>query len=401
MLNSSIGRKAKTLLSLGAGASGNGREAAADEELREARARIARQREKIERLRKRLSENDPNQGGHAPRVRRAGTPVFFVVGQAKSGTGWLKKMLDSHPEVLCRGEGRFIGRKKRNEELIEAWAGNRVVQRQVAPGSLYNAVAESEYLRLWIERSVWSRKDDAEEQLDDLTRLVADYFLLKELSRTSKRLVGDKTPLFGPEDLREISTIYPGAKVIHIMRDGRDQAVSRMHHAWNKSTDQGGVHRLSPGEIAKRDAFFGDRQAFLGSGEGMFEEERLRSIVAKWRDNVTGAMRYGRELLAENYAEVRYEDLLERTEEEAAGLFGFLGVDKSPEVVGECTRAASFEASAGRERGNEDYTLGWRKHRKGIAGDWKNVFTERDKEVFKEEAGDLLISLGYEKDESW
>jgi hypothetical protein len=400
-----MGRKAKTLLGLEPEGSegstfGNRREASVERELRTAHARIARQQEKIEKLRKRLSDGGQRRS-RGPRMRSVGTPVFFVVGQGKSGTGWLRKMLDSHPEVLCRGEGRFFGREKRNEELIEAKAGNRVVQRKVAPGSLYNALAESEFLRLWVERSVWSQRDDTEEQLDDLTRLAADYFLLKELAKTTKKLVGDKTPLFGPDDLMEISTIYPGARTIHIMRDGRDQAVSRMHHAWNKSTDQGGVERLSPGEVSKRNAFFADRQAFLESGEGIFEEERLRSIASKWRENVASASRYGRELLAENYAEVRYEDLLKDTEQEATRLFSFLGVDTSPRVVLECTRAASFEASAGRKRGSEDYALGWRKHRKGIAGDWKNVFTERDKEVFKEEAGHLLVTLGYEKDANW
>ena len=39
--------------------------------------------------------------------------------------------------------------------------------------------------------------------------------------------------------------------------------------------------------------------------------------------------------------------------------------------------------------------------RKGVVGDWRNVFTERDKYVFKEEAGDLLIKLGYEEDSDW
>jgi hypothetical protein len=29
------------------------------------------------------------------------------------------------------------------------------------------------------------------------------------------------------------------------------------------------------------------------------------------------------------------------------------------------------------------------------------VFTERDKEIFKEATGDLLIRLGYEKDGGW
>jgi hypothetical protein len=39
--------------------------------------------------------------------------------------------------------------------------------------------------------------------------------------------------------------------------------------------------------------------------------------------------------------------------------------------------------------------------RKGIVGDRKNVFTEQDKLVFKEEAGELLAKLGYEKDDTW
>ena len=75
--------------------------------------------------------------------------------------------------------------------------------------------------------------------------------------------------------------------------------------------------------------------------------------------------------------------------------------DTSEEIVNRCVEANSFEALSGRERGSEDYTLGWRKRRKGIAGDWTNVFTERDKEIFKEEAGELLVELGYEKDHNW
>ena len=61
--------------------------------------------------------------------------------------------------------------------------------------------------------------------------------------------------------------------------------------------------------------------------------------------------------------------------------------------------AASFKKlSKGRTRGQEDPTSFFRK---GIAGDWRNVFTEQDKVLFKKEAGDLLIRLGYEKDDSW
>ena len=377
----------------------SGRGLSLEQELKRAQDQLERQERQIEWLQQRLSKE--NRVEKRPRVPNASKPVFFVVGGGKSGTTWLQQMLNSHPEILCRGEGRFFGRDKRNEKLIDAKAGNQFVQRQVPPSSLYNAIAESEYLRLWIERSVWSNKRDLEEHLNSLTRLAIDHFLMSRLAKTEKRLVGDKTPLSGPEDVREIATIYSEARVIHNIRDGRDQVVSRMHHNWNKATDQGGAIELMPDEIAKREAFYRDRQAFLDSGEGIFVEERLQDLAAKWRANVGAAIRYGRELLEDNYAEVRYEGLLERPEEEMERLFEFLGADTSEEVVNRCVASASFEALSGRERGSEDYTLGWRKRRKGIAGDWKNVFTERDTEIFKEEAGELLVELGYEKEHNW
>ena len=39
--------------------------------------------------------------------------------------------------------------------------------------------------------------------------------------------------------------------------------------------------------------------------------------------------------------------------------------------------------------------------RSGKTGEWKKHFTAEHKEIFKEVAGDLLIQLGYEKDQSW
>ncbi len=39
--------------------------------------------------------------------------------------------------------------------------------------------------------------------------------------------------------------------------------------------------------------------------------------------------------------------------------------------------------------------------RSGKSGNWKTTFTERQKDLFKEIAGDLLIELGYEKDYNW
>jgi len=39
--------------------------------------------------------------------------------------------------------------------------------------------------------------------------------------------------------------------------------------------------------------------------------------------------------------------------------------------------------------------------RSGKTGEWKKHFTEEHKKIFKDVAGDLLIRLGYEKDQNW
>jgi len=346
----------------------------------------------------RMSEGEPVLGGR-DRTRRnpvralaSNTPVFFVTGLGKSGTSWLMRMLDGHPEILCKGEGRFFAADWRRANFDPEGT-------QALASSLYYALRGSEYLRLWIERSVWAREGDAATHLDNLTRLATEHFLLGRLRETNKKLVGDKSPLLNADFIEEVSRIYPEAKVIHIIRDGRDQAVSMLHHVWNRSTDQGGVQTLKPGEFERRDIYRKDPEKLLQTGEGMFTEERLRGAARSWNARVGKTAQDGPALFGPNYTEVRYEDLLERPDQEVGRLAGFLGADTSEKAVQQAVGSASFEKlSKGRERGQEDTSSFYRK---GVAGDWNNYFTERDKEIYKEEAGELLIRLGYERDLDW
>jgi hypothetical protein len=375
-----------------------GRNREPDEEMREKnrrlkslRQRLTERNRELEMLRTELLR--AQSVARNPGRSVAGTPVFFVVGQAKSGTSWLMKILDAHPEILCRGEGRLFGKDFIQKDF------ERGQQGKIQPSSLYRALHEAEYLEAWIERSVWTRGDDVEGHLANLTRLATDYFLTQRLARSGKKIVGDKTPLLTDTVLEEIAEIYPDARVIHVIRDGRDAAVSLVHHRWNHSKDQGGIYELKPEELARRRAYRENPERLIGSGGGIFPEGTLANLAAGWKARVGKAMQDGRTLLGANYAEVRYEDLLERAHEEVARLLGFLGADAGAEVVRECVEAASFEnLSGGRERGEEDSSSFFRK---GIAGDWRNVFTERDRQIFKEAAGDLLVELGYEDDHDW
>jgi hypothetical protein len=355
--------------------------------LRQGAARLARSKAG------KPAPRDRDRTGRKPiRTGVSDTPVFFVTGLGKSGTSWLMRTLDSHPEILCKGEGRFFAADWRRANFDPEGT-------QALASSLYYALLHSEYLRLWVERSVWAREGEAARHLDNLTRLATEHFLTRRLGETNKKLVGDKSPLLGADFIQEVSRIYPEAKVIHIIRDGRDQAVSMLHHVWNRSTDQGGVQTLKPGEFERREAYRKDPKKLLLTGEGVFTEERLRGAARSWNERVGKTAEDGPALLGPNYTEVRYEDLLERPNEEVARLAGFLGADTREKAVQQAVRSASFEKlSRGRERGQEDTSSFYRK---GVAGDWTNYFTERDKEIYKEEAGELLIRLRYERDLDW
>ena len=387
---SEVVRKIKAFLNLDAGLvsrvtsdkSTQQQLASKDGEIVELRAAVVGLRRKLTRARGAARSPDPSAES---------TPIFFVVGYQKSGTTWLMKMLDSHPEILCQGEGRPFGRD---------WRQERLKQKLVSypPTSLYNAILSAEDLRYWIERSVWSRRDDTDEHLNNLTGLAIEYFLTQQLLKTGKRLVGDKTVLLRPEIIEEISVICPKAKVIHVMRDGRDVAISQTHHGWNQAEDQGGTSKIKPERLAKREAYRKDPQTLLKTGGGIFSDGELRNSAVRWRTRVSKTVKDGPALLGANYGEVRYEDLLKKPEEEVGRLLEFLGADASEQIVRQCVSAASFEKLAGgRKRGQEAASF----FRKGIAGDWKNIFTEQNKQDFKAAAGDLLIELGYEEDDNW
>ncbi len=96
----------------------------------------------------------------------------------------------------------------------------------------------------------------------------------------------------------------------------------------------------------------------------------------------------------------RYEDLLQHDE----GLFEeiFIKVCRLPvtrQQVREAVRTHRFEnRTNGRPRGTEDI---YAHERKGVAGDWKNHFTPKIKNLFKWAYGSVLIATGYEKDFNW
>jgi glycosyltransferase involved in cell wall biosynthesis len=315
--------------------------------------------------------------------------TFFVVGEMKSGTSWVMWMLDSHPEIFCSGEGCFFGRDQEREDIP--------VILDPTP-SLRNGLQSSEGLRIWrsFMWNYWAKQGDAKEDLRNLTRLAVDYYMLQGSARSGKRIVGDKSPLH-TDHVDEIFELYPEAKIIHVVRDGRDVAVSLMHHFWNLSKDihQGGIYDLWPEELTKRDAYREDPEAFLDSGQSIFVEERLRQMATRWNRRTSKAAREGAELFGDNFLQLRYEDLLLRPEQIMQPVFELLGAQADEDVVSRCVQENSFERAAGRPRGAEENESFFRK---GVAGDWRTLLTESDRDLYEQIAGHTLLEMGYSLD---
>jgi hypothetical protein len=319
----------------------------------------------------------------APRKSVEFPPPFFIVGHGRSGTTWLELTLNSHPEILCKGSGMFFGR---DMDLFETQY------------TLPMALRRDESLKIWYGQrpNYWSARP-FEEDLPGLAKSLADYLMGAELAASGKRIVGDRTP-HHVTYLEELRELYPEAKVIHIIRDGRDVAVSNVHAVWQNARDKGGPVDLEPAVLAKRDAYLKDRARFIQDGESIFTGPQLRELSRSWSMRVGRGMRQGRKLFGDRYIEVRYEDLLGGAPSELARLLGFLEADRDPALVERMVEENSFERITGRKQGQEDPGAF---NRKGVAGDWREVFSERDKRVFKEDAGELLVELGYEEDAGW
>jgi hypothetical protein len=266
--------------------------------------------------------------------------VFFIIGCQKSGTTWVERLLDNHPNVCCRGEGHFS---------------------DVAGPLLEHAV------KLYNEepRTGWEL---SQQELLSTVRLLTDQILDRYLARCDDPdavvTVGDKTPE-GAIGVPALNALYPGAKLIHVIRDGRDAAVS----GWVRLRRVGSDHRFE--SFADYAVYFAERH---------------------WVPYITRA-RHGASHLPGRYLEVRYEALHAEPAVQARHMLAFLGVETSGDTVRSCVERASFTAlSGGRAPGDEDTTSHFRK---GIVGDWRNRFDQETLTRFEAVAGTLLRDLGY------
>ena len=101
---------------------------------------------------------------------------------------------------------------------------------------------------------------------------------------------------------------------------------------------------------------------------------------------------------------VKYEDCKQDAEHQLRRMLGFLDKAVGDDKITLAVEQNSFEnrtlRRSGKIRKPGEAEVG-QFERKGIVGDWKNVFNSQAAEIFQKYEGGTLIKLGYEPDASW
>jgi len=175
-----------------------------------------------------------------------------------------------------------------------------------------------------------------------------------------KPLAGEKTPRY-VRYLPLLRSLFPHARVVHLLRDGRDVTLSTLE--WARS-DRG------PGRY------------------DLWRENPLAVCALSWRWHVETGRRDAA-AFGDLYSEVRYEDIV--TEPETA-------MRRVAEALELPFAAEMTEFHSGRTRAEPGLSAkdAWLPPTPGLR-DWRTQLDRGELELFDAIAGDLLESLGYQR----
>ncbi len=291
------------------------------------------------------------------RSRNAPDPAPFVVGATRSGTTLLRLMLDAHPQIAIPSETHFI------PELIKARE-----KHGASPERMLEMLTSH---RRWGDFHI-----DADElagrwaALPDLTGAAAvrEFFNVYGEKQGGPPRWGDKTPGY-VKRMREIQEYLPEARFIHLIRDGRDVALSILKQSFGPETIEAAAERWR-GRVLRGRA----QQPYLGF-----------------------------------YMEVKFEDLVLDTEGQLRRICEFIELDFDPAMLGYHERAEdrlqekARELPRGKGRDPQSAERRMKSHEKtfeppnpSLVGGYRTKMDAADQAAYEALAGDLLVELGYE-----
>jgi hypothetical protein len=304
---------------------------------------------------------------------------IFIVGVPRSGTTLLVNLIGLHPQLAPIFETRFLRNLLQHCEYT-SWYWNTARSRRVLsllPETLLRsrftarcAAYKAKIISFHSSRDFSTGRQNGlpferqivlytvDELIEETDRWIGNllagpvpeaqvYSQARQLvstlfslhcARMDKPHWVNKTPGLLTE-IRHLPKLFPDAKCLHILRDGREVALSMLATPWGPKTVV---------EAARR----------------------WKRLLLEGRRRVDG------EPL--DYRELRYEELISAPQSVLLSVFGFLELNVDLQKI--LSRIRVYPDSIGK---------------------WKTQWARRERKAFADEAGDMLIEMGYEKDYAW
>ncbi len=264
--------------------------------------------------------------------------IAFIVGATRWGAAWVQQCLDTHPHIHAKGEGHF---------------SDILFPRMAEAFDDYNQQCTKIGNRLQVAGLGGSEAGFTFDDMDHLMRTAVALTFDRWLAAGDAICLVEKTPEH-VVSLDILTRIVPGAQIVHVVRDGRDEAVA----AWefNMGLSQGEFPRTYPTFAHFADAFAGN-----------------------WSRSIEAGRRFGR-IHPDRYLEVHAENIARAPMGEAERLCRFLGVGGAddPDLMQLCSDTAWDAAPMDLEPGT-----------------WRQSFDDTADRLFRRQAGELLKLLGY------
>jgi Sulfotransferase family len=270
-----------------------------------------------------------------------GGPPLLILGVRRSGTTLLRVMLDRHSQLAVPDESYFV------PQLADRHL------RHVDPDDLIDDLRRINTVAEWdvpLDKVRARLRDDMPigEAIGTVYAVYAD--------ERGKPRWGDKTPMY-MQNLRLLERLFPDALFVHLIRDGRNAALSFLEMPRGLVTETW-MHPRAPADFA-----------------------------CQWRAEVTAARRLGRRVGTSRYLEVRYEDLVADVEAALRRICVFAALEYEP-AMADYAGNVDVSAKPHQQRLTQPPTQGVR--------DWRTQMPAQDIAHFERVAGDTLQDLGYE-----
>lgn len=289
-----------------------------------------------------------------PQAINIKTSPIFIIGCDRSGTTLLRLMLNQSSVLYIPPETKFLIPLEDNQEVYgdfsqayQRYFFIRDLQTNRATAKTFSLQA----LDITVEEAETALAEAAPTNFYGASRAILQAAAVKK----GKSRWGDKTP-HQVQDVEALAKAYPDAQFIHVIRDGRDAALSIRQAGWLNG------HMLT--------------------------------IAHYWREQVSAGIKAGKSLdnSSARYYEVYYEQLLQQPEVILKDLCNWLGLEYTPQML-EYYRDANTQL---RPEHLNLFALNQKPLDASRAYAWKHKMSQADRADFESVAGDLLQELGYE-----